>query len=74
MSSDGGSFSGAPIGTTKMGKADVPVIVSEELAQPFGVNAIRTTVCREFGIDGVFYGVISAFHSLKENGRKQQRL
>jgi hypothetical protein len=40
------------------------VIVSEELAQPFGVNAIGTTVCREFGTDGVFYGVISAFHTV----------
>jgi hypothetical protein len=65
VSSDGGSFSGATIGTTEMGNADVPVIVSDELAQPFGVNAIGTTVCREFGVDGVFYGVISAFHTGK---------
>ena len=64
MSSDGGSCSGAAIGPYKLGKADVPVIVSEELAQPFGVNAIGTTVCREFGTDGVFYGVISAFHTV----------
>ncbi len=65
VSSDGGSFSGAPIGTTEMDNADVPVIVSDELAQPFGVNAIGTTICREFGVDGVFYGVISAFHTRK---------
>jgi hypothetical protein len=62
---DGGSFSGATIGPYALGKAEVPAIVNEELAQPFGMNAIGTTVCREFGSDGVFYGVISAFGSSK---------
>jgi hypothetical protein len=31
-------------------------------------NAVGTTVCREFGSDGVFYGVITAFRSGKGNG------
>jgi hypothetical protein len=65
VESDGGSFSGAAIGPYALGKAEVPAIVNEALAQPFGVNAIGTTVCREFGSDGVFYGVISAFRSSK---------
>jgi hypothetical protein len=65
VESDGGSFCDATIGPYALGKADEPAIVNEELAQPFGVNAIRTTVCREFGSDGVFYGVISAFRSSK---------
>ncbi len=51
-----------------MGKAEQPLIVNEELAQPFGVNAVGTTVCRELGSDGVFYGVITAFRSGKGNG------
>ncbi len=42
--------------------------MNEELAQKFGVNAVGTTVCREFGSDGVFYGVITAFRSGKGNG------
>ena len=65
VESDGGSFSGAPIGPYKLGTADESAIVNEELAQQFGVNAVGTTVCREFGTDGVFYGVITAFRSSK---------
>ncbi len=42
--------------------------MNEELAQQFGVNAVGTTVCREFGSDGVFYGVITAFRSGKSDG------
>jgi hypothetical protein len=44
VESDGGSFSGATIGPYAFGKADEPAIVNEELTQPFGVNAIGTTV------------------------------
>jgi hypothetical protein len=68
VASDGGSFSGSPIGPYKLGKDEESVIVNEELAQQFGVNAVGTTVCREFGSDGVFYGVITAFRSGKGNG------
>jgi hypothetical protein len=66
VESDGGSFSGAPIGPYILGKGDEPEITNEELAQPFGVNAVGTTVCREFGTDGVFYGVITAYHRSKD--------
>ena len=65
VESDGGSFSGAAIGPYKLGKAKDSVIVNEELAQKFGLEAIGTTVCREFGTDGVFYGVITAVHGEK---------
>jgi hypothetical protein len=65
VESDGGSFCSAPIGFYKLGKAKESVIVNEELAQKFGLEAIGTTVCREFGTDGVFYGVITAVHVQK---------
>jgi hypothetical protein len=65
VESDGGSFSGAAIGPYKLGKAKDSVIVNEELALKFGLEAIGTTVCREFGTDGVFYGVITAVHVQK---------
>ncbi len=51
----------APIGPYILGKGEEPEIINEELAQPFGVNAVGTTICREFGTDGVFYGVIMAY-------------
>jgi hypothetical protein len=70
VGSDGGSFNGSPIGPFKLGKADDPVIVNEELAQQFGVSAIGTTVCREFGTYVVFYGVITAFRKLKGGGEE----
>jgi hypothetical protein len=66
VESDGGSFSGAPIGSYILGKGEEPEITNEELARPFGVNAVGTTVCREFGTDGVFYGVITAHHRSKD--------
>ncbi len=65
VESDGGSFSGAPIGPYILGNGEEPEIINEELAQPFGVNAVGTTVCREFGTDGVFYGVITAYRRSK---------
>ena len=65
VESDGGSFSGAAIGPYKLGKSKDSVIGNEELAQKFGLEAIGTTVCREFGTDGVFYGVITAVHEQK---------
>ena len=65
VESDGGSFSRAAIGPYTLGKAKESVIVNEELAQKFGLEAIGTTVCREFGTDGVFYGVITAVHVQK---------
>ncbi len=34
---------------------------SEELAQKFGVHAIGEPVCRSFGEDGIFHGVVTAF-------------
>ncbi len=36
-------------------------IYSEELAQKFGVHAIGEAVCRSFGEDGIFHGVVTAF-------------
>jgi hypothetical protein len=65
VESDGCSFSSAPIGPYKLGKAKESVIVNEELAQKFGLEAIGTTVCREFGTDGVFYGIITGVHVQK---------
>jgi hypothetical protein len=38
------------------------VVVSEKLAQKFGVNAIGEFVCRDFGPDGIFQGRITACH------------
>jgi hypothetical protein len=38
------------------------VLVSEKLAQKFGVNAIGEFVCRDFGPDGIFQGRITAYH------------
>ncbi len=38
------------------------VIVSDNLAQKFGVNAIGEFVCRYFGPDGIFQGKITAYH------------
>jgi hypothetical protein len=38
------------------------VLVSEKLAQKFGVNAIGEFVCRDFGPDGIFQGRIKAYH------------
>ncbi len=69
VESDGGSFSRAAIGPYTLGKAKESVIVNEELAQKFGLEAIGITVCREFGTNGVFYGVITAVHVQKGEER-----
>jgi hypothetical protein len=39
-----------------------PRVVSDNLAQKFGVNAIGDFVCRDFGPDGIFQGMITAYH------------
>jgi hypothetical protein len=65
VESDGGNFSGAPIWPYILGKGEPAEIINEELAQQFGVNAVGTTVCREFGTDGDFYGVITAYRRTK---------
>jgi hypothetical protein len=36
-------------------------VKNTELSQKFGVLAIGDTICREFGFDGIFYGIINAF-------------
>ncbi len=36
-------------------------IYSEDLAQNFGVHGIGEAVCRSFGEDGIFHGVVTAF-------------
>ena len=37
------------------------ILNNTELQQKLGVLAIGETICRKFGLDGIFYGTINAF-------------
>ncbi len=39
-----------------------------DLAQNFGLLAIGESVCREFGEDGIFYGVVTAYRTSGQGG------
>ncbi len=39
-----------------------------DLAQNFGLLAIGETVCREFGEDGIFYGLVTAYRKSGQGG------